>query len=59
MKGDILKARVNSIIGILFVGSFALWASMLIWQAAFDESPLTNVFVKYTLSSQIDLDKQQ
>ena len=52
MKGEILKARINSFIGILFVGSFALWASVIIWQAAFDENPLVNAFMKYSVASE-------
>lgn len=57
MKGDILKARVNSFIGILFLGSAALYAGVIIWQTAFDENPLVNVFEKYTLARDAELDK--
>lgn len=48
MKGDILKARINSFVGILFVGSFALLAGIIIWQVAFNENPLVQAFEKYT-----------
>ncbi len=34
MKAEILKARVNSIVGCLLVGSFAALMAKMIWQAA-------------------------
>ena len=42
MRDDIWHSKVDSIIGILFVGSFALGAVLIIWQAAFNENPLAN-----------------
>ena len=56
MKEDILKAKVNSFIGILFVGSAALWAGIIIWQVAFDENPLVNAFEKYTFARDAEID---
>jgi hypothetical protein len=47
MKGDILKARVNSTIGVLFVGSFALLASVIIWESSFDYNPLAKAFEQH------------
>ncbi len=47
LKEEILKAKVNSFIGIVFVGSFALWAGIIIWQTAFEENPLVNTFLSY------------
>ncbi|OGC81017.1 hypothetical protein A2943_00380 [Candidatus Adlerbacteria bacterium RIFCSPLOWO2_01_FULL_51_16] len=56
MQGEILKAKVNSFIGCLFLGSFALWAGLTIWQTAFDENLLINTFEKYTFTHQVELD---
>ena len=47
MKGEILTARVNSFIGCLFVGSFALGAGLIIWNVAHNENPLEQAFLKY------------
>lgn len=44
MKEAILKARVNSFIGIMFLGTCALVASLLIWQTAHGYNPLAKVF---------------
>ena len=51
-----MKAKVNSFIGILFVGSAALWAGIIIWQVAFDENPLVNAFEKYTFARDAEID---
>lgn len=47
MKGEILTAKVNSIIGILFVGSFAFGAALIIWSTAHNKNPLERAFLKY------------
>ena len=57
MKEDILKTRVNSIIGIFFVGSCALVASLLIWQTAHGYNPLERVFSAHFLQLLQELDK--
>lgn len=57
LKGEILKSRVNSFVGILFVGSAALYASLLIWQSAHGYNPLTQVFEEHFVSIQQALDR--
>jgi hypothetical protein len=56
MKGELLKARVNTAIGILFVGSFALWATIMILQFAFNQNPIADAFIKYNLVTPAGLD---
>ncbi len=41
---SVLKSKINSYLGMLFVGSFGLLASVVIIQAAFGYNPLTKAF---------------
>jgi len=43
LQADIFRTRVNTIVGILFVGSFAFGAGLIIWHAAFGVNPVENV----------------
>lgn len=47
IKGDIFKRQVNSIVGMVFVGSFALWTGVIIWQTAHHENPIAKAFEQY------------
>ena len=57
MKGDILKARVNTFIGTLLLGSVALAASLIIWKVAHDENPLEKAFIERYGMLTYELDK--
>lgn len=39
---DILQTRINGILGCIFVGAFALGASLLIWHAASGKNPVAD-----------------
>ena len=43
----IVEAKVRSWLGVLFLGSFALGASLLVWHVAHNTDPLTNALVPY------------
>ncbi len=43
-KQAIFQSRVNTILGLLFIGSWSLGCGLILWQASFDENPLSNVF---------------
>ena len=38
-----LGSYVRSYVGLMLVGSVALWFGLQIWQTAFDQNPLANV----------------
>ena len=42
-NATILGSWVNPVISLLFVGSFALGAGLIIWHTAFGENPIANV----------------
>ena len=44
IRGSVWKSRVNSFIGLLFVGSFGLWALVVVMQAGWGINPLVNSF---------------
>lgn len=44
IKGEIYKQRVNSFVGIALIGSFALCAGTIIWEAAHNENPIAKAF---------------
>lgn len=44
LRDSIWQSRVNSFLGILFIGSFAFGAGLLIWHAAYGENPVANAF---------------
>ena len=50
MQGEIFNARVNSWVGVFFIGSFALGASLIIWHTAYGENPLANALVPYVMA---------
>ena len=54
-KQAILKSRISTIIGSLFIGSWSLGCGLLLWQASFDQNPIANVFAK-AIYSEIDAD---
>ncbi len=39
----LLGARVNTMLGSLFLASWGLACGLLIWNASFDSDPLTNI----------------
>ncbi|HVY72501.1 MAG TPA: hypothetical protein VG984_00390 [Candidatus Paceibacterota bacterium] len=43
---SIFRSWINPAISLLFVGSFALGAGLLIWHAAFGENPIANAMAK-------------
>jgi hypothetical protein len=45
IRGSVWKSRVNSFIGFMFVGSCAIWAGLVIVQAAWGTNPLANAFI--------------
>ncbi len=51
-QATILDSYVRSYIGLLLVGSVALWFGLQIWQAAFNENPLVNAFISMGAASQ-------
>ena len=57
MKGDILKARVNTFIGTLLLGSVALAAALIIWKVGHGENPLEKAFDKRYGMLTAELDK--
>jgi hypothetical protein len=44
IKGSIWRSRVNSGLGILFLGSCMLWAIVVISQAAWHVNPVATAF---------------
>lgn len=46
LKASILYTRVNSVIGILFIGSCALWAGITMTEAAWGKNPVANALAK-------------
>ncbi len=44
IRGSIWKSNVNTFLGTLLLATFALWASLVMWRAAFGENPLANAF---------------
>jgi len=47
MRGDILRTKINGLIGAGFVGVFALGAVFIIWHVAYNENPLADALVPY------------
>jgi len=45
-KQAILKSRISTIIGSLFIGSWSLGCGLILWQASFDQNPIANAFVE-------------
>ncbi len=48
IRGSIWKSKVNSGLGVLFLGVVALWAGSVIVQAAWGVSPVTKAFASVT-----------
>jgi hypothetical protein len=42
MDKSIFKSKVSGFLSLIFVGTFALGAGLIIWHAAFGENPLAN-----------------
>ena len=40
-----LASQVNLFIGMLFIGSFSLYAILTIWNVAFNQDPLANALI--------------
>lgn len=51
IKQSLFNERVNSFLGIMFLGSFALWASMLIWNATSGDTPIDHALTRIIESS--------
>ncbi|MDE2071346.1 MAG: hypothetical protein KGI70_01265 [Patescibacteria group bacterium] len=45
-EGSLLKERVNVWLGSLFLGSWALAASLMIWHAATGSNPISDAMAK-------------
>lgn len=45
IKHEVLLSDVGTFVGLLFVGSFALGAGLIIWHAAFGNNPLEAVLL--------------
>ncbi len=45
-KQAILKSRISTIIGSLFIGSWSLGCGLILWQASFDQNPIANAFAE-------------
>ena len=45
-KQAVFQSRINTIIGSLFIGSWALGCGLILWQASFDQNPLANTIVE-------------
>jgi len=48
MRRSVWQSQVNGILSLLFVGTFAVGAMLIIWQKAFNDNPLADQFQKYT-----------
>ena len=44
MRDSIWRSKVRSLIGIMFIGSFALGAGLIIWHAASGKNPVEEAF---------------
>ena len=44
IRGSIWKQKVNTYIGLAFIGTCALWAGLVVVQASSGENPLANAF---------------
>lgn len=40
-----LKSNINSVIALMFVGSFALMCGLMVWNSAFGENPVEKIFL--------------
>jgi hypothetical protein len=49
LKKDILRTQVNSIVGMIFLGSAALLAIICILEITFSENPFATIFARYSL----------
>ena len=49
IKGSLFKERVNTWLGIVFIGTCALWASMFIWNISSGDNP-----IDHTIAAAID-----
>lgn len=52
---NLLKSRVNTILGVLFIFSWALACGLVVWHASYDTDPVEQAFVK-ALVPQMDVD---
>ena len=52
MFESILRSQVRSIIGIFFVGSFALGASLIILHVAYGHDPVQDAFTAAIIAQQ-------
>lgn len=57
MRGDILKARVNTFIGSLLLASVAFAVSLILLKAANGENPLEKAFSERYGMLTLELDK--
>lgn len=44
IRGSLWKQRVNTILGTLFLSTFALWAATVMFQAVWGIDPITQTF---------------
>jgi len=50
MERSMLRSNINGFLALLFVGTFSLGASLIIWHAAFGENPIADVMASQITS---------
>jgi hypothetical protein len=45
-SATIFKAWINPVISLVFVGTFALGAFLIVWKVAFNENPIANALAQ-------------
>ena len=51
IKRSLFGERVNSLLGIMFLGSCALWAMMIIWNVTNGDTPIDHALTRIIESS--------
>jgi len=54
ITGSLFNQRVNGFLGSLFLGTVALWAAMLIWNATQGSNPIERALANAVQSSTFD-----
>jgi hypothetical protein len=55
IKGSILKSRINTFVAFAFVGTCALWAALVVVEAAFGVNPIEQAFAQMIYSETIEM----
>jgi hypothetical protein len=51
-EAAIFKAKVNGALALIFIASFTLGISLVVWNAAFGQNPVANAMAAYVVSEQ-------